>query len=73
MRKKMTEWWIKGQIFMMEQKERFLQDERGVSPIVATVLILLITVLLAVLFWNQLKTWFETLWASITGKASGIS
>lgn len=41
--------------------------EAGVSAIVATVLLILIVVLLASLFWNQISQWFSDTWERITG------
>lgn len=47
--------------------EDLRKDERGVSAIIATVLILVIVVALVAIFWEQISTWFTTLWAKITG------
>jgi flagellin-like protein len=49
------------------------QDESGVSSIVATVLLILIVVLLAAIFWEKIQEWFNTTWEKITGKADSIS
>lgn len=48
------------------------QDETGVSSIVATVLLILIVVLLAALFWGKIQDWFNETWEKITGKAGTI-
>lgn len=47
--------------------EAFGKDERGVSNIVATVILILIVVTLAAIFWKNLSSWFNTLWSQITG------
>lgn len=52
--------------------EELKQDETGVSAIVATILLILIVVLLAALFWGKISEWFETMWTKITGKANEI-
>lgn len=53
--------------------EEFKNDEKGVSSIVATVLLILIVVLLAAIFWESIQTWFSDTWAKIMGKANTIS
>ena len=50
--------------------KEFQEDELGVSAIVATIILILIVVLLAVIFWNSISEWLSQLWATITGKAS---
>mgnify|MGYP004484173323 FL=1 len=47
--------------------DEFKKDETGVSSIVATVLLILIVVLLASLFWTNIKTWFDGMWNKIKG------
>lgn len=54
--------------FMDELK----QDETGVSAIVATILLILIVVLLAAVFWQYISEWFESMWTKITGEADKI-
>lgn len=49
-----------------ESIKDFFSDEKGVSPIIATVLILLFVVLLAVVFWDNISEWFSELWNKIT-------
>lgn len=44
-------------------------DESGVSSIVATVLLILIVVMLAAIFWDKIQEWFETMWAKIVQKS----
>ena len=40
-------------------KEDLKSDELGVSAIVATILILLIVVLMAAVFWDTISKWFS--------------
>lgn len=44
-------------------------DESGVSSIVATVLLILIVVMLAALFWDKIQEWFTTMWEKIVQKS----
>lgn len=53
--------------------KNFVNDERGVSPIIATVLTILIAVLLAVIFWDYIKTWIDAIWAKITAGSNKIA
>ena len=50
----------------------FVHSEEGVSAIVATILLILIVVLLAVIFWNSISEWLSQLWATITGKGNEL-
>ena len=45
-------------INMNTKKEAFKNDERGVSAMVATVLLLLIVVLMAAVFYEKISEWF---------------
>lgn len=51
---------------------RFIQEmkeESGVSGIVAAVILVLLAVLLASLFWKNLQGLFRNLWRDVTGNA----
>lgn len=50
----------------------FRDDESGVSAIIATVLILVIVVALAAIFWDFIKDFFQGLLDKITGKSAPI-
>ena len=52
--------------------KNFISDERGMSEAVAATLLVLIVVLLAVFFWDQLSTWIQDLWQQIMGESKGI-
>jgi len=51
---------------------RFIQEmkeESGVSGIVAAVILVLLAVLLASIFWDNLKQLFQNLWGNVTKNA----
>lgn len=51
---------------------RFIQEmkeESGVSGIVAAVILVLLAVLLASMFWESLKQLFQNLWGNVTKNA----
>lgn len=48
-----------------ESIKNFLTEERGVSNVVATIIILLLVVLIIGVFWGKLKTWLDGLMAKI--------
>lgn len=51
---------------------RFIQEmkeESGVSGIVAAVILVLLAVLLASMFWDKLKMLFQNLWGSVLTNA----
>ena len=51
--------------------EEFMSDERGVSGIVATVILVLLAVLLAGIFWDKISTWVrDDLWKQVTENAT---
>lgn len=50
-----------------EDVKAFLAEQSGVSNVVATIIVLLITVLLIAAFWTQLKTWVQGLMGQIFG------
>ncbi len=47
----------------------FFYEERGVAAIIATVLILVIVVALAAIFWDTISDWFAALWERIFNTA----
>lgn len=63
-----TKAYVKGSTFL----QSFKTDERGLSGVVVAVLLILVAVLAVVLLWDNLKTWLETMWGTISGKASQI-
>ncbi len=58
---------IAGKIRTAAFFESFSDDERGVSAIIATVLILVIVVALVAIFWDKISAWFSELWNKIVG------
>lgn len=49
-----------------------MKDERGISDVVAGVILVLIVVLLVGVFWDKLKDWFDMIWDQITEGTKGI-
>ena len=47
-------------------------DERGSSPVVDTILLVLVAVLAVVLVWGWLSGWLQDLFGQITGEAGKI-
>lgn len=66
----------KGIIMAQLKAQRFVQDlredNRGVSGIVAAVILVLIALLLAALFWDKLQQWFNSTWSHITNTTNEI-
>ncbi len=56
----------------MKKWQTFWADERGVSPIIATVLIILIAVMLAVLVSDGLRTWVQDMFTQFRNNAGQI-
>jgi len=50
----------------------FKKDERGLSGVVVTVLLILVAVLAVVLIWGFLSGWLQELWDQITSEAAQI-
>lgn len=59
---------IAGRCRMTKAKENFREfwsSEKGVSNVVATIIILLIVVLIIGVFWDKLKVWLDGMMAQI--------
>lgn len=59
---------IAGRCRMAKAKENFKEfwsSEKGVSNVVATIIILLIVVLIIGVFWDKLKVWLDGMMAQI--------
>lgn len=57
--------YIKAAIKTRNFIDSFKNDERGVSAIIATVILILMVVLLASVFWKQITQWFGNMWKTI--------
>ena len=64
--------YIGGKTKMAQIINGLKRDESGVSSIVATVLLILIVVLLAAMFWDNISKWFTDMWKSIMDGQSTI-
>ena len=72
MLKTLDRFYIGAKIRMANFADQFKKDETGVSSIVATVLLILIVVLLAALFWDKISPWFNDTWEKILGQSDTI-
>ncbi|MBE5909898.1 MAG: hypothetical protein E7276_01930 [Pseudobutyrivibrio sp.] len=63
---------IGAKIKMNNAVKAFKEDNRGVSGIVAAVILVLIAVLLAALFWGKLQEWFNSTWGNVTETTNEI-
>ena len=72
MQKTLDRFYIGAKIRMANFADQFKKDETGVSSIVATVLLILIVVLLAALFWDKISQWFNDTWEKILGQSDTI-
>ena len=72
MLKPLDRFYIGAKIRMANFADQFKKDETGVSSIVATVLLILIVVLLAALFWDKISQWFNDTWEKILGQSDTI-
>lgn len=52
--------------------EDLKNDERGLSDMVTTILLILVAVLAVVMIWGWMSGWLGDLWAQITGEAAKI-
>ena len=72
MLKTLDRFYIGAKIRMANFADQFKKDETGVSSIVATVLLILIVVLLAALFWDKISQWLNDTWEKILGQSDTI-
>ena len=72
MLKTLDRFYIGAKIRMANFADQFKKDETGVSSIVATVLLILIVVLLAALFWDKISQWFNDTWEKILGQSDTL-
>lgn len=63
---------LRAKIRLMGFADSLKRDETGVSALVATVLLLVIVVALAAVFWDAINEWFTATIEKIFGDASGI-
>ena len=54
------------------QAADFKEDQRGLSGVVVTVLLILVAVIAVVLIWGFLGDWLAELWERVTGEAARI-
>ena len=52
--------------------EELKDDERGLSDMVVTILLVLVAVLAVVMIWGWMSGWLGDLWSQISGEAAKI-
>lgn len=52
--------------------EDMKDDERGLSDMVVTILLVLVAVLAVVMIWGWMSGWLSDLWSQISGEAAKI-
>ena len=72
MLKKLNALMVKVFLMMQEpfvnEPPRLRDDERGVSPVVATVLLIVVAILAALVLWNMLNGYITSLFTNIREK-----
>ncbi|MCI8489789.1 MAG: hypothetical protein HFJ04_06015 [Lachnospiraceae bacterium] len=66
MRKQMTELYLKGQLKLLEWKDRFLQEETGASHMVEIIVVIVIVIAVATVFRTQLLAAMTTIMDKLT-------
>lgn len=64
--------YLRSKIWLKCKVEDFKEEEKGVSGIVATVILVLVAVLLAITFKSQVGEFVKGLWESITNKKTEL-
>ena len=64
---------IAAQLKVKRFAQEFKEDNRGVSGIVVAVVLVLIAVLFAALFWNKLQEWFNQIWGNVVDTTNEIN
>jgi len=67
MRRKLSNLSLKAYLSGKRFLQDFKSDERGLSGIVVTVLLILVAVLAIVMFWGSLKALLTELWGKVIG------
>lgn len=66
----LDKYYIYGMVFAERTKERvkeFFASEEGISGVVVAIVLMLIALLMASMFWDKLQTWLTTTWNQIMG------
>ena len=61
--------YIAAELWIKDKLNNAFRKEDGAVDIIAIVILIAIAVALAIIFRKQLKTLFDTLWATISGNA----
>lgn len=64
--------YIRSKNWIWKEKNSFLSDERGVSGIVASIILVVVAVALAVIFWDKIKGVSNTLWQKVDTNVTDV-
>lgn len=64
--------YIRSKNWIWKEKNSFLSDERGVSGIVASIILVVVAVALAVIFWDKIKGVSDTLWKKVDTNVTDV-
>lgn len=63
---------IRFQLWADRAKEDFFSDERGISGIVAAIILLLIAIAIAAIFWDKISQLVNDWWTKINGDSDAL-
>ena len=63
---------IRSKVWFENLREEFRSDERGVSGIVAAIILLLIAIVLAAVFWENINTMVQGWWSTIDSSSQKL-
>lgn len=58
--------------WIWKEKKMFFSDERGVSGIVASIVLVVVAVALAIIFWDKIKDVSNTLWDKVNNNVDKV-
>jgi len=58
--------------WIRREKETFFSNERGVSGIVASIILVVVAVALAIIFWDKIKLVSNTLWEKVNSNVDQV-
>lgn len=70
---KLVSMYIAADLWLKDKVNNAFRKEDGAVDIIAIVVLIAIAVALAIVFRKQLKSLFDTLWATISGSATKAS
>lgn len=49
------------------------EEESGISSFVATILLIVLVIAFAAIFWSSIQEWFTDIWTKITGSSNKVT